>query len=96
MVSRTGLGLGRGNAGAGSVPGAVHENTGLKVWRNSLLLDFFARLSSIQSPENRSQDLNDYLSSSNRCRIQSTQYLSIIGLYIVLNTLVELIEGVSL
>lgn len=25
-VSRTGLGLGRGNAGVGSVPGAVHEH----------------------------------------------------------------------
>lgn len=45
-----------------------YMNTGLKVWRNLLLLDFFAHLSSIQSPENSSQDLNDHMSSSNRCR----------------------------
>ena len=72
MVSRTGRGRGRGMQGLALYLGAVHEHTGLKVWRNILLLDFFALLSSIQSPETGSQDLNDHMSSSNRCRINSS------------------------
>ena len=45
--------------------------TQAKSMEGACCLDFLALLSSIRSPESRSHDLDDRLSISNRCRINS-------------------------